>query len=119
VGIAIEKGFHSLLEVFLRNGAPRDPRTLWSAVRWRRREMVELLFSYGADARAVSFQHVIAFNDPEIVKMFVDRGADLVTGYPLAGGDPMATRVAPTMQGTPSQPPGTDAPGEHGPPTFQ
>jgi hypothetical protein len=86
VGIAIEKGFHSLLEVFLRNGAPPDPRTLWSAVRWRRREMVELLFSYGADARAISFQHVIAFSDPEIVKMFVDRGADLVTGYPLAGG---------------------------------
>lgn len=86
VGIAIEKGFHSLLEVFLRNGAPPDARTLWSAVRWRRREMVELLFSYGADAKAISFHHVMAIGDPEVIKLFVDHGADLVTDFPLAAG---------------------------------
>ena len=48
--------------------------------------MVELLFSYGADAKAISFHHVMAFGDPEIIKMFVDHGADLVTNFPLAEG---------------------------------
>ena len=48
--------------------------------------MVELLFSYGADAKSVSFRNVIAFGDPEIIKMFVDHGADLVTDSPLAEG---------------------------------
>ena len=86
VGIAIEKGFHSLLEVFLRNGAPPDARTLCSAVRWRRREMIELLFSYGTDAKAISFRQVIWSSDPEIIKMFADRGADLISDYPLAEG---------------------------------
>lgn len=48
--------------------------------------MVELLFSYGADAKAIPFHHVMAFADPEIIKMFVDHDADLVTNFPLAEG---------------------------------
>jgi hypothetical protein len=33
MGIAIEKGFHSLVEVLLKNGFPADGKTLWEAVR--------------------------------------------------------------------------------------
>jgi hypothetical protein len=86
MGIAIEKGFHSLVEVLLSNGAPPDSRALWCAVRWRRREILDLLFTYGADAKSVRFEHVISMSDPHIIRMFVDAGADIVTDYPLATG---------------------------------
>lgn len=32
MGIAIERGFHSLVEVLLKNGFPADGKTLWEAV---------------------------------------------------------------------------------------
>lgn len=44
-----------------------------------KREMVELLFSFGADAKAISFHHVMGLGDPDIIEMFVDHVADLVT----------------------------------------
>lgn len=84
MGIAIETGFHSLVELLLRHDAPPDARTLYEAVRKSRTEIVQLLFDYGADAKGVSFEDVILRSNFQITEMFVERGADLRTGYPLA-----------------------------------
>ena len=47
IGIAIEKGFHSLAEVLLQNGIPADARALQRAAEYRNRDIVELMFQYG------------------------------------------------------------------------
>jgi hypothetical protein len=86
MGIAIDKRFHSLVEVFLRNGASPDARTLYEAVHKNRTAIVKLLFDYGADAKSIPFETVIRSGDPAIIQMFVDRDADIFTGYPIAQG---------------------------------
>jgi hypothetical protein len=80
MGIAIERGFHSLVEVLLRNGFPADGATLWDAVRHRRRAIVELLLDSGANLKSVSLSWVISVGDSETIKLFLERGADLVEG---------------------------------------
>lgn len=47
IGIAIEKGFHSLAEVLLQNGVPADGRALEMAAQYRNQDIVELLFTKG------------------------------------------------------------------------
>jgi hypothetical protein len=44
MGIAIEKGFHSLVEVLLQNGVPADGSALLEAAEYRNKDLVELLF---------------------------------------------------------------------------
>jgi ankyrin repeat protein len=86
IGIAIDKRFHSLVEVFLRHGAEPDGRTLSDAVNKGRTEIVKLLFAYGADAKSIPFEWVIQSGDPAIIQMFVERDPDLLTDYPIAQG---------------------------------
>ena len=92
IGVAIEKGFHSLVEVLLRHGVKPTGRVLYDAVRRDRADIVELLFRYGADANSIRFEDVVCTYNPEIVRMFVEGGADLVTDYPVAEGFKTATK---------------------------
>ena len=58
MGIAIEKGFHSLV-VVLQSGLPAVGRALEWAADYRNKPVVELLFEYtGADVRSADFEYI-------------------------------------------------------------
>lgn len=86
IGIAIEKGFHSLVEVLLQNGIPADARALQRAVEVHAPDIVALIFQYGATVNMVEFDYVVYSGNGDIIRMFIDRGADLVTNYPITTG---------------------------------
>jgi hypothetical protein len=85
---AVSLGFHSLLEVLLRAGAAnvsnQDFCLMCMALESRRLDMVELLVEHGFDPKSVSMFDVFASWEPEIMEFFIDRGADVETGNPLA-----------------------------------
>lgn len=85
--IAIEAGFHSMVQVLLQAGAAvEEPRysALTHALRMRRLDLIELLVSHGADIHAVPILKVFETWNNDIVEFFIAKGADLETGYPLA-----------------------------------
>jgi len=85
--IAMEKGFHSLVQVLVEGGAQIDEEgfsALHHAVRERRLDLIELLVENAADIHSVSMDTVFDSWQPEIFEYFVERGADVETGYPLA-----------------------------------
>ncbi len=58
IGIAIEKGFHSLTEVLLQNGNPPDGRALQRATAYRNIDIVELMLQFGATVDMVDFEYI-------------------------------------------------------------
>ena len=54
------------------------------AVRRGKVGIVELLLDHGADVRWMSFGEVVCWPNPQILKLFIERGADTRTGYPIA-----------------------------------
>ena len=92
MGIAIEMGFHSLVEVLLQNGIPANGDAVEAALWERNEDIVRLLFEYGADARSVNFSEVVDIASPPLMRFFLDRGADPIAGYPIAKGLIRTTR---------------------------
>lgn len=85
--VAIDLGFHSLVKVLLEGGADiNDPRynplqqVLWD----KRLDILELLVEHGADYMSINMNDVFEAWEPEIIKWFIERGADVETGNPLA-----------------------------------
>ena len=93
IGIAIEMGFHSLAEVLLQNGVPADGRALQRAAEYRNKDIVELMFQFGAKADMVEFEYIVSIGEAQIIRMFIERGADLITDYPIAKGLIRLTRL--------------------------
>jgi hypothetical protein len=93
IGIAIEKGFHSLAEVLLQNGVPADGGALQRAAEYRNIDFVELILQFGATVDMVDFEYIVFIGEREIIRKFIDCGADLVTGYPIAKGLIRLTRL--------------------------
>jgi hypothetical protein len=88
VQVAIDSGFHSLLQVLLERGAIVQDgsfNALDQALRNRRLDLIKLLVENGADVRSVDMACVFDTWDPAIMEYFIDQGADVETGYPLAG----------------------------------
>ena len=83
---AIEVGFHSLVELLVRHEESQAERNraLSEAVERRRLDLVELLIANGAEVRSVSLSEVLLSWDPEMIRYFLDNGADVVTGSPFA-----------------------------------
>jgi hypothetical protein len=84
---AIGAGFHSLVEVFLQEGAVDQEEkndALFRAIDNRNFDLVELLTQYGADLRTVDFDTVLWSRHPQIMRWFVANGLDLECGYPIA-----------------------------------
>ncbi|MGC4030546.1 MAG: ankyrin repeat domain-containing protein [Tepidisphaeraceae bacterium] len=76
--IAMESGFHSLVEVLLRAGAIQDPPSgygspIGRALAERRLDMIELLMQHGCNARDVEFIDVLRSWDPKIFEFFIKR----------------------------------------------
>ena len=85
--VSIECGFHSLVQVLLEGGADiAEPRhhPLEHALFKRRLDMVELLIEHGTDIHSVDMDVVFDTWLPEIMEFFIERGADVETGNPLA-----------------------------------
>jgi hypothetical protein len=80
MGIAIEKGFHSLVEILLKNGFPADGPTLWEAVRQRRHAIVELLLESGAQIKSVLFSSVVSVGDGDTIRLFLAPALVIVLG---------------------------------------
>ncbi|MFH1810612.1 MAG: hypothetical protein ABIJ09_17855 [Pseudomonadota bacterium] len=96
--IAMELGFHSLVKVLLQAGAPwRDGsyNALRHAVDLQRPDLAELLLDHGADVASVPMDQVFQEYLPETIELFIARGGDLETGYPLSCA--LIDRVRPAL----------------------
>lgn len=84
--IALDRGFHSLVELLVRNDVGQQAKNdaLTDAVSKRNLEFVELLLNHGAQISSVPFSHVLLNWDPTLIRFFLDRGADFISGAPFA-----------------------------------
>lgn len=85
--VAIDLGFHSLVQLLLEGGASLDDLRyppLLQALHKRRLDLVQLLVKHGADIHSVPMESVFASWSNETVDFFIEQGADLEKGYPLA-----------------------------------
>jgi hypothetical protein len=85
--IAIESGFHSLVQVLLEGGAETEDHrysALVHVLSKKRLDLMELLVEHGADIQSIDMASVFESWAPEIMEFFVKHGADVETGNPLA-----------------------------------
>jgi hypothetical protein len=85
--IAIDLGFHSLVRVLLEGQASlSEPRysALEHALEIRRLDLVKLLVDQGAEIHSVDMTLVFDTWDPQIIEYFIEGGADVESGFPLA-----------------------------------
>ena len=80
--VALDTGFHSLVELLVRNETSQDLKNLalQQAVSLKRLDFIELLVSRGADISSVPFVELLLLWDPTIIRYFLDHGADFITG---------------------------------------
>lgn len=86
--VSMDCGFHSLVQVLIESAAAIEEtgyRPLEHALLKRRLDLVELLVDHGASIHSVSMESVFDTWLPEIMEYFIERGADVETGQPLAG----------------------------------
>lgn len=94
---AIKRGFHSLAEVLLRAGALQSDGSFSAmslALENRRFDLIQLLVTCGFAPKSVDMSEVFATWDPEIMKFFLERGADPENGMPLCRALINRTRTA-------------------------
>jgi hypothetical protein len=96
LGIAVQTGFHSLIELLLQHESRQAAKdaVLIEACQERQVGLVELALQYGADPRAVSFLDALLAWDRRVVSVLLERGADVVTDYPFARAFQMRIRTA-------------------------
>lgn len=96
--VAIDHGFHSLIEVLLKAGADIEGQK-WNgpmdrALELRRMDIIQLLVEHGFDPAQIRMGSVFSTWDSDIMEFFIQRGADLTTGDPLAVALVNRTRTA-------------------------
>ena len=86
--LAVEMGFHSLLEVLARAEPDQGlrNRALNTAVKKKRLDLIQLLLELGADIRSVPLADVFLTWEPSIIQYFLENGADAITDAPFAVG---------------------------------
>jgi len=85
--VAIDKGFHSLIQILAEAGAPLQDgsyHALDHAVRLRRADIVTILFKHGARVADVSMITAVDHWDRAIIDLLIDSGADLEAEHPVA-----------------------------------
>jgi hypothetical protein len=84
--LAVETGFHSLVELIAKNEQGADAKTaaLCAAVSARRMDLIEVLCANGAEPKTVPLDTVLFEWDPKMIRYFLDRGADPIEGRPFA-----------------------------------
>lgn len=86
--VAIQLGFHSMVQVLLEGGA-RIETGGWhdhvtEVLELRRFDLALLLIKHGFDPKSVDMEAVFMTWDPEIMEYFIEHGADVEAGNPLA-----------------------------------
>lgn len=84
--VALDTGFHSLIEFLLQHEDDQSTKDeVLRASCWTNQlSVMQLALNYGASISAVSFEDVIKTWDREVVRVFLERGADPVTNAPFA-----------------------------------
>ncbi len=84
--MAVESGFHSLVELLVKNERCVETKTaaLCAAVSLKRMDLIELLCANGADPKTVPLDAVLSEWDPQLIRYFLDRGVDPIEGRPFA-----------------------------------
>jgi hypothetical protein len=84
--VALDSGFHSLVEVLLQNEPNQELKNLalCHSLSLKRLDFIELLVSYGADLGSIPFIEVLRIWDPTIILFFLDHGADFIQDSPFA-----------------------------------
>jgi ankyrin repeat protein len=85
--VAMDLGFYSLVQVLLEGGVDINEPRYWPldhALYKRRLDLVKLLVEHGADIHSVSMASVFETWQPDIMKWFIEQGADVETDNPLA-----------------------------------
>jgi hypothetical protein len=84
--IAVETGFHSLVELIAKHESSQlvKDAALSRAVSSRRLDLVELLLANGADISSVPLVDVLLTWEPTLIRFFLNHGADAVEGRPFA-----------------------------------
>jgi len=97
--VAIDTGFHSLLELLACNESSQKVKNqaLARGVSHKRLDSIELLVTNGAEVKAIPFIDVLRAWDPTIIRYFISRGADFTTGSPFttAFGEKIRTALHP------------------------
>jgi ankyrin repeat protein len=100
--LAIELGFHSLIELLVRNEKSQTIKnqSLQYAVARRRLDLVQLLVSNGADVLSIPLVDVLLTWEPALIRFFLDNGADVLTGAPFATafGEKIRTALRPFVE---------------------
>ena len=100
--IALETGFHSLVEVIAKHDTNQSSKdaALADAVSARRLDFVELLLANGADIRSVPLVDVLLTWEPKMIRFFLDHGADPLEGRPfaVAFGEKIRTALRPFVE---------------------
>ena len=86
LGVAMATGFHSLVELLLRNERRLEVKNdaLRQALFLDRPAYVELAVAHGADIASIPFLEVLMTGDRTVVISFLERGADPVANFPFA-----------------------------------
>jgi hypothetical protein len=84
--IAVESGFHSLVELIAKHETNQSSKdaALAHSVSSRRLDLVELLLANGADIKSVPLVDVLLTWEPKTIRFFLDHGADAVSDRPFA-----------------------------------
>jgi hypothetical protein len=84
--VALGTGFHSLVELLVRNESSQElkNRALGKAVSFKRLDLIELLVANGAEPNSVPFIEVLEIWEPNIIRYFLDHGADFIKDSPFA-----------------------------------
>lgn len=100
--IAVGNGFHSLVLLLARNEVNQKVKNdaLAEATKLRNLELVRLLLTHGAEINGVPFADVLLTWEPALMRLFLDGGADVVTGFPFAEafGNKVRTALRPFME---------------------
>jgi hypothetical protein len=100
--VAIDLGFHSLVELLVRNEGSQEEKNkaLHTAVSKRRIDLVRLLVEHGAEVSSVPLVDVLLGWDPAMIRFFLESGADVVTGSPfaVAFGEKIRTCLRPFVE---------------------
>jgi ankyrin repeat protein len=86
LNVAIETGFHSLIELLLRHEESQQVKndTLDRALLLGHPELVDLALAHHAEATAVPFLDVLLTGNRTIVATVLEHGGDPLTDYPFA-----------------------------------